>query len=181
MKSSAMAATKRSSPLPGWVLSSSSQLQSHSFHPAIANSTFMPRRPNIGTSFASWKIIHQLACCPTMTKQSDSPTSKWQDMQDLSGVVLSRFDHNDFMIKALRDILVVTRLAYCNVFPLVLSSFKDQHCFALLILPLSLSSGKTSKMHWFLAFAANFLVRPECHYPGLQDFTFSSSHTFLQS
>ena len=38
-----------------------------------------------------------------MTKQSDSPTLKCQDEQDLSGVVPSRFDPNDFILEALSD------------------------------------------------------------------------------
>ena len=75
-KSSAMAATKRSSPLRGSVLSSSSQPQSQSFQPSIANSSFLPRRPNIGTCFARGKTGHWRAGCSAMTKQSDSPTSK---------------------------------------------------------------------------------------------------------
>ena len=46
-KSSAMAATKRSSPLRGSVSSPSSQSQIQSYQPATANSGFLPRRPNV--------------------------------------------------------------------------------------------------------------------------------------
>ena len=75
-KSSAMAATKRSSPLRGSVSSPSSQSQIQSYQPATASSGFLPRRPNIGTCFACGKTGHWRACCPAMTKQSASPTSK---------------------------------------------------------------------------------------------------------
>ena len=76
LNASAIAVTKRSSPLRGSVLSSSSQLQSQSLQPSTANSSFMPRRPNIGACFAFGKTGPKRACCPTMTKQSDSPTLK---------------------------------------------------------------------------------------------------------
>ena len=63
-----------------------------------------------------------------MTKQSASPTSKWLDEQDLSGVVLSCFDSNDFILEALSDSQPDSSLEpiSCNVLPLVLSSFKNQ-------------------------------------------------------
>ena len=64
-KSSAMAATKRSS-----------QSQTQSYQPATSNSGFLPRRGNIGTCFACGKTGYWRACCPEMTKQSGSPTSK---------------------------------------------------------------------------------------------------------
>ena len=73
---SVMAPTKRSSPLRGSVLSSSSQSQNQSYQPATANSGFLPRRPNTGTCFACGKTGHWRACCPAMAKQSGSPTSK---------------------------------------------------------------------------------------------------------
>ena len=102
MKSSAMAATRRSSPLRGSVLSSSSQFESQSFQSTTANLTLMPRRrPNIGTYFACGKTGHKRACCPAMTKQSDSPTLRWLDEQDLSGVVLRCFDRNDYILRIL--------------------------------------------------------------------------------
>ena len=75
-KSSAMAVTKRSSPLRGSVSSPSSQSQIQSYQPATASSGFLPRRPNTGTCFACGKTGHWCACCPAMTKQSASPTSK---------------------------------------------------------------------------------------------------------
>jgi len=127
-----MAATKKSSPLRVSVLSSSSQCQIRSFQPATANSGFLPRRPNIGTWFACGKAGHWRAYCPAMTKQSGSPTSKWLDEQDLSGVVLSCFDRNDFILEALSDSRPDSSSdpTSCNVFLLVLSSFKDQQCFA---------------------------------------------------
>ena len=75
-KSSAMAAIKRSSPLRGSVSASSSQSQTQSYQPASGNSGFLPRRPNIGTCFACRKTGHWRACCPAMTKQSGSATSK---------------------------------------------------------------------------------------------------------
>ena len=75
-KSSAMAATKRSSPLRGSVSSPGSQFQTQSHQPATASSGFLPRRPNIGTCFACGKTGHWRSCCPAMTKQSGSPTSK---------------------------------------------------------------------------------------------------------
>ena len=128
-----MAVTKRSSPLRGSVLSSSSQLQSQSFQPATANSSFMPCRPNIGTCFAWGKTGPKRACCPTMTKQSDSPTSKWQDEKGLSGVVLSCFDRNDFILEALSNSQPDSSCyptCFLQCFPLVLTSFKDKQCFA---------------------------------------------------
>ncbi|XP_020629384.1 uncharacterized protein LOC110066494 [Orbicella faveolata] len=72
-KSSAMAATKRSSPLRGSVLPSSSQSQTRSFLPATANSGFLPRRPNIGTCFACGKTGHWRACqsSPALQLQND--------------------------------------------------------------------------------------------------------------
>ena len=73
---SVMAATKRSSPLRGSVLSSSSQSETLSFQPATSNSGFLSRRPNIGICFACGKTGHLRAHCPAMTKQSGSPTSK---------------------------------------------------------------------------------------------------------
>ncbi|XP_068738769.1 uncharacterized protein F23F12.8-like [Montipora capricornis] len=75
-KSSAMAATKRSSPLRGSVSSPSSQFQTHSHQPATATSGFLPRRPNIGTCFRLWKDRPLAFLLPAMTKQSGSPTSK---------------------------------------------------------------------------------------------------------
>ena len=75
-KSSAMAAIKRSSPLRGSVSASSPQSQTQSYQPAAGNSGFLPRRPNIGTCFACGKTGHWRACCPAMTKQSGSATSK---------------------------------------------------------------------------------------------------------
>ena len=48
-------------------------------------SRFLPHRPNIGICFACGKTAH--VCCPAMTKQSGSPTSKWLDERDLSRVV----------------------------------------------------------------------------------------------
>ena len=75
-KSSAMAAIKRSSPLRGSVLASSSQSQTQSYQPASGDSGFLLRCPNIDTCFACGKTGHWRACCPAMTKQSGSPTSK---------------------------------------------------------------------------------------------------------
>ncbi|XP_068760078.1 uncharacterized protein [Montipora capricornis] len=75
-KSSAMAATKTSSPLSRSVSSSSSQSQPLSSQPAATNSGFPSRRPNIGTCFACGKAGHWRACCPAMTTQSISSTSK---------------------------------------------------------------------------------------------------------
>ena len=72
LKSPPMAATKRSSPLPGLVLSSSSQ----SSQPGTANSGFLPLCPNLDTCFAFGKPEHWHACCPAMTKQFGFPTSK---------------------------------------------------------------------------------------------------------
>ena len=72
LKSSAMAATKRSFPLRGSVLSSSSQ----SFQPGTANSDFLPLCTYIDTCFAFGKPEHWHACCPAMTKQFGFPTSK---------------------------------------------------------------------------------------------------------
>ena len=63
-KSSAMAATKRSSPLRGSVSSPSSQFQTQSHQPATATSGFLPRHPNIGTCFACGKTSHWRSCCP---------------------------------------------------------------------------------------------------------------------
>ena len=66
LTSSAMAATKRSSPLHVSVLSSSSQ----------SSSGFLPLCLNIDTCFAFGKLEHWHACCPAMTKQFGFPTSK---------------------------------------------------------------------------------------------------------
>ena len=119
-KSSAMAATKRSS-----------QSQTQPNQPATSNSGFLPRRANIGTCFACGKTGYWRACCPEMTKQSGSPTSKWIDERD-SGVVLSCFDCKDFIFEVLSDNQPDSSYdpTSCNVFPLVFSSFEDQHCFA---------------------------------------------------
>ena len=129
--SSVMAATKRSSPLRGSVLSSSSQSETLSFQPATSNSGFLSRRPNIGICFACGKTGHLRAHCPAMTKQSGSPTTKWPDEQDLSGVVLSCFDRNDFILEALSDDQPDSSSdpTSCYVFPLVLSSFEDSTMF----------------------------------------------------
>ena len=279
-----MAAIKRSSPLRGSVSASSPQSQTQSYQPAAGNSGFLPRRPNIDTCFACGKTGHWRAYCPAMTKQSGSPTSKWLDEQDLSGVVLSCFDRNDFILEALSYSQPDSSFdpISCNVLPLVLSSFQDQQrvwaWYGLLtkcavktagywpssffcvfmdrdevevnklakkergqysailteqtwsikdsviwllvkfclrdtagsperarwlqldrsgsqsqraiwfILPArgashkiicwywssrsAFSLWKTSKMHWFLAFARSFSVHPECHCPGLQDSVF---------
>ena len=132
-KSSAMGAIKRSSPLRGLVSASSSQSQTQSYQPASGNSGFLPRRPNIGTYFACGKTGNWRACCPAMTKQSGSPTSKWLDEQDLSGVVLSCFDRNEFILEVLSDSQRPDSSSdpiSCNVLLLVLSSFLDQQCFA---------------------------------------------------
>ena len=75
-KSSAMSATRRSSPLRRSVLSPSSQSQIQSYQPATASSGFLLRHPNISTCFTCGKTGHWCACCPVMTKQSTSPTSK---------------------------------------------------------------------------------------------------------
>ncbi|XP_068690105.1 uncharacterized protein [Montipora capricornis] len=63
-KSSAMAATKRSSPLRGSVSSPSSQFQTQSHQPATATSGFLPRGPNVGTCFACGKTGHWRSCWP---------------------------------------------------------------------------------------------------------------------
>ena len=63
-KNSLIAATERSSPLRGSLLSVNSRSQTQSFQPATANSGFLPRRPNTGTFFACGKAGHWRACCP---------------------------------------------------------------------------------------------------------------------
>ena len=112
-----------------------------------------------------------------MTKQSGSPTSKWLDEQDLSGVLLSCFDCNDFILEALSDSQpdFSPDSASCNVSLLGLSSFKDHQCVADIdrswYSRWALSMWEASKMQfsWFLAFVRSFSVRPQYHYPGLQD------------
>ena len=73
-----------------------------------------------------------------MTKQSGFPNSKWLDEGDLSSVVLSCFHCNDFILEALGDSQpnFCSDPASCKVYPLVLSSFKDQQCFAYIDTPL---------------------------------------------
>ena len=105
-----------------------------------ANSGFLPRRPIIGTCFAFGKIGHWRACCPAMTKQSGFPKSKWLDdlLGDLPGVVLPCFHCNDSILEALGNSQpnFSSDPAFCKVYPLVLSSFKDQQCFAYIDTPL---------------------------------------------
>ena len=123
-----------------------------------------------------------LACLlpSAMTKQSGSPTSKWLDEQDLSGVLLSCFDCNDFILEALSDSQpdFSPDSASCNVSLLGLSSFKDHQCVADIdrswYSRWALSMWEASKMQfsWFLAFVRSFSVPPEYHYPGLQDSVF---------
>ena len=117
-----------------------------------------------------------------MTKQSGFPNSKWLDdlSGDLPGVVLPCFHCNDSILEALGNSQpnFSSDPAFCKVYPLVLSSFKDQQCFAFIDTP---PQGRLRKWIDLVAFVRSFLVHLECHYPGLQDSVSSSSHTFLQS
>lgn len=104
MKSSAMAATKRSSnsPLRGqFCLQVPNCKVSPSSQPLLIRASCLVVLTLAHASLVQKLGISVLLRCPAMTKQSDSPTSKCQDEQDLPGVVLSCFDRNDFSLRIL--------------------------------------------------------------------------------
>ena len=73
------------------------------------------------SKYGCGKTEHWHARCPAMTKWSGFLTSKWLHEQDLSGVVLSCFHCNGFILETLCDNWpnLSSDPASCDVFPLV--------------------------------------------------------------
>ena len=104
IKSSAMAATKRSSNSPfrgQFCLQVPNCKVSPSSQPLLIRASCLVVLTLAHASLVQKSGITVLLRCPAMTKQSDSPTSKCQDEQDLPGVVLSCFDRNYFILRIL--------------------------------------------------------------------------------
>ena len=112
MKSSAMAATKRSSdsPLRGqFCVQVPNCKVSPCSQPLLIRASCLVVLTLAHASLVQKLGISVLLRCPAMKKQSDSPTSKWQEglTQDLPGVVLSCFDRNDFILRILWPALLL--------------------------------------------------------------------------